>query len=180
MYATTTIGASGAVYGVLLAYALYFPIRTILFMFIFPLPAKIFVMMSGAISLYSAMGGGGGVAHTAHLGGLVAFFFSSRRRHTRWNCDWSSDVCSSDLIRRRASSTGRRAMRRDTPDLSLRGRRASRPPMPQCRPRRRRRRNWTARISRWRPRRRPSPRSRRSEERRVGKEGRSRWWTEHG
>src|SRR6516164_2696967 len=28
---------------------------------------------------------------------LVSFFFSSRRRHTRWNCDWSSDVCSSDL-----------------------------------------------------------------------------------
>src|SRR5689334_18235857 len=27
------------------------------------------------------------------------FFFSSRRRHTRWNCDWSSDVCSSDLMR---------------------------------------------------------------------------------
>src|SRR5689334_24765447 len=25
------------------------------------------------------------------------FFFSSRRRHTRWHCDWSSDVCSSDL-----------------------------------------------------------------------------------
>src|SRR5438309_8060802 len=29
---------------------------------------------------------------------LIFFFFSSRRRHTRWNCDWSSDVCSSDLI----------------------------------------------------------------------------------
>src|SRR6266481_7825885 len=29
------------------------------------------------------------------------FFFSSRRRHTRWNCDWSSDVCSSDLGRER-------------------------------------------------------------------------------
>src|SRR6266568_91816 len=29
---------------------------------------------------------------------LVFFFFSSRRRHTRWNCDWSSDVCSSDLL----------------------------------------------------------------------------------
>src|SRR6516164_11306300 len=26
------------------------------------------------------------------------FFFSSRRRHTRWNCDWGSDVCSSDLF----------------------------------------------------------------------------------
>src|SRR5438309_7120214 len=29
---------------------------------------------------------------------IFLFFFSSRRRHTRWNCDWSSDVCSSDLI----------------------------------------------------------------------------------
>src|SRR5689334_24677333 len=28
---------------------------------------------------------------------MLFFFFSSRRRHTRWNCDWSSDVCSSDL-----------------------------------------------------------------------------------
>src|SRR5689334_23941072 len=32
------------------------------------------------------------------------FFFSSRRRHTRWNCDWSSDVCSSDLVRPTAKS----------------------------------------------------------------------------
>src|SRR6516164_372889 len=30
---------------------------------------------------------------------IFFFFFSSRRRHTRWNCDWSSDVCSSDLAR---------------------------------------------------------------------------------
>src|SRR2546430_5461050 len=29
---------------------------------------------------------------------FVVFFFSSRRRHTRFDCDWSSDVCSSDLI----------------------------------------------------------------------------------
>src|SRR5689334_23739951 len=29
---------------------------------------------------------------------FFCFFFSSRRRHTRWNCDWSSDVCSSDLL----------------------------------------------------------------------------------
>src|SRR2546430_17372060 len=32
--------------------------------------------------------------------GLIAFLFSSRRRHTRFDCDWSSDVCSSDLWRR--------------------------------------------------------------------------------
>src|SRR3989475_3634721 len=29
---------------------------------------------------------------------MVLFFFSSRRRHTRFDCDWSSDVCSSDLV----------------------------------------------------------------------------------
>src|SRR5689334_24066262 len=32
-----------------------------------------------------------------HVSFMFFFFFSSRRRHTRWNCDWSSDVCSSDL-----------------------------------------------------------------------------------
>src|SRR5260370_7186903 len=31
------------------------------------------------------------------LSGVLVFFFSSRRRHTRFKCDWSSDVCSSDL-----------------------------------------------------------------------------------
>src|SRR5689334_25147823 len=38
------------------------------------------------------------------------FVFSSRRRHTRWNCDWSSDVCSSDLLgeRSRNAARGRR------------------------------------------------------------------------
>src|SRR2546430_4311929 len=34
----------------------------------------------------------------AESGADVFFFFSSRRRHTRFDCDWSSDVCSSDLI----------------------------------------------------------------------------------
>src|SRR6266481_8100487 len=37
---------------------------------------------------------------------LVFFFFSSRRRHTRWNCDWSSDVCSSDLHMESSSFSG--------------------------------------------------------------------------
>src|SRR2546430_6070761 len=34
------------------------------------------------------------------------FFFSSRRRHTRFDCDWSSDVCSSDLRRRERGRAG--------------------------------------------------------------------------
>ena len=71
LYGQITIGASGAIYGLLLAYGLYFPHRTIFFI-VFPLPARVFVTILGAIAFVSSMGGpGGGVAHTAHLGGLV-------------------------------------------------------------------------------------------------------------
>src|SRR2546430_12358911 len=38
-------------------------------------------------------------SHASHVLFLF-FFFSSRRRHTRFDCDWSSDVCSSDLVQR--------------------------------------------------------------------------------
>src|SRR5256886_9350357 len=38
---------------------------------------------------------------------IVFFFFSSRRRHTRFDCDWSSDVCSSDLSARRVADSNR-------------------------------------------------------------------------
>ncbi len=65
------IGASGAIYGLLLAYAMYFPDRPILMMMLFPIPAKYFVMIIGAISLYSSLGMSGGVAHATHLGGLA-------------------------------------------------------------------------------------------------------------
>lgn len=70
----STIGASGAIFGVLLAYALYFPTRPILVFFMFPVPAKYFVMIYGGLELLYAMGGGGGVAHTAHLGGLATAY----------------------------------------------------------------------------------------------------------
>ena len=57
----------------MLAYALYFPNRPILLYFIFPIPAKYFVAIMGGISLLSSMSGpGGGIAHTTHLGGMVA------------------------------------------------------------------------------------------------------------
>ncbi len=75
LYYSLTIGASGAVYGVLLAYARYFPHRPIYLYFVFPIPAKYFVIIIGAISLLSSMNGpGGGVAHTTHLGGLIAAY----------------------------------------------------------------------------------------------------------
>ena len=73
VYSAVTIGASGAIYGLLLAYGLYFPRRPIYMYFVFPIPAKYFVILMGAIAFLSSISdAGGGVAHTAHLGGLVA------------------------------------------------------------------------------------------------------------
>jgi len=70
------IGASGAIYGILLAFAWLFPNRPILIYFLFPIPAKYFVIIFGLIELLSSMEGtGGGVAHLTHLGGLVFGFF---------------------------------------------------------------------------------------------------------
>jgi membrane associated rhomboid family serine protease len=71
VYGSTVIGASGAIYGLLLAYALYFPNRPIYMYFLFPIPAKHFVLILGLIALYSSVGTTGGVANATHLGGLV-------------------------------------------------------------------------------------------------------------
>ena len=72
--------ASGAIYGILLAFGMIFPEERI---FIFPLPvpikAKYFVIGYAAIELFSAMmTSGDGVAHVAHLGGMVFGFFMIR------------------------------------------------------------------------------------------------------
>src|SRR5207249_9653524 len=89
-----------------------------------------------------------GVEHNAFLtnGGLMSlgFFFSSRRRHTRSKRDWSSDVCSSDLLY----------------DFVSQGLQRS-----KCNSRTKKAAGYSA-WNRWN----------RSEERRVGKEWKIRWW----
>src|SRR5205814_7994206 len=84
-----------------------------------------------------------------HRGDRICFFFSSRRRHTRCLSDWSSDVCSSDLLLHHwyAASLGLQnsAQKGQHPSQAL----------------------WLALAS--------GAYARRSEERRVGKECRSRW-----
>jgi membrane associated rhomboid family serine protease len=71
---SNVIGASGAIYGLLLAYAMYFPDRPIYMYLLFPIPAKIFVLIMGAIALYSSMSEAGGVANATHLGGLLVAY----------------------------------------------------------------------------------------------------------
>jgi membrane associated rhomboid family serine protease len=75
-YRAVTIGASGALYGLLLAFALYYPNRPILMFMLFPIPAKYFVIIIGAISFLSSTSGGAPtVAHAAHLGGMIFGYF---------------------------------------------------------------------------------------------------------
>jgi|SRR5436309_7897685 len=80
---SNVIGASGAIYGLLLAYALYFPDRPIYMYFVFPIPAKVFVAIIGAIALLSSLSDASGVANATHLGGLLVayLFLKSARVH---------------------------------------------------------------------------------------------------
>jgi membrane associated rhomboid family serine protease len=66
------VGASGAIYGILLAYGLLFPNRVVYLYMLFPVKVKWMVMIMGAIAFLSSIGGGdSGVAHVAHLGGMI-------------------------------------------------------------------------------------------------------------
>ena len=78
--AWTTIGASGAVYAVILAFGMSFPNeRLFIIPFPFPIKAKWFVLFYVAIEFFSALGSSGdGVAHTAHLGGMLFGFLMIR------------------------------------------------------------------------------------------------------
>lgn len=68
-----TIGASGGIFGVLLAYAMYFPNRTIMLLIPpIPMPAWLFVLLYGLLELFFGVTGTeAGVAHFAHLGGMA-------------------------------------------------------------------------------------------------------------
>jgi len=87
MYYGSTVGASGAIFGLLLAYGLYFPERRIYLYFLFPIPAKYFVMIFGGVALLSSVSGGGGnLAHFTHLGGLVVgYVYLKSRRLARFS-----------------------------------------------------------------------------------------------
>jgi membrane associated rhomboid family serine protease len=66
-----TIGSSGAIFGILMAYAILYPTRTILFSFLIPIQVKYFVMIIGAIAFLSSFQVNNGVSEFAHLGGLL-------------------------------------------------------------------------------------------------------------
>ena len=89
----TTIGASGAIYGILAAFGILFPNRIIIFI-IFPIPAKWFVLGLGVMAFLSSFTESNGVANVAHLGGMLCGLLylkggslvpSLKYRYDRWH-----------------------------------------------------------------------------------------------
>jgi len=80
-----TVGASGGVFGLLMAFGMYFPQRRIMLLFpLIPLPAWLFVTLYGALELYLGITGtAAGVAHFAHLGGMLGGYLMIRQRRGR-------------------------------------------------------------------------------------------------
>jgi membrane associated rhomboid family serine protease len=91
---TPTVGASGAIYGILLAFGLLYPNQPIFIWFVLPVPARVFVLIFGALAFLSALEGpGSGVSHISHLGGMIFGLAYLRggwlyyRARNAWN-DW--------------------------------------------------------------------------------------------
>jgi len=87
------LGASGAIYGLLIAFGMLFPNQTVLMSFLFPIKAKYMVMIFGAIAFMSSFQTGSTVSNLAHLGGMLFGFvymktqFGARKRVTA-GFDW--------------------------------------------------------------------------------------------
>jgi membrane associated rhomboid family serine protease len=81
-----TVGASGGVYGLLLAFAIYFPHRRVMLLFPpIPLPARVFVFGFAALELFFGVTGTAqGVAHFAHLGGMIGGWLMIQYRRRRF------------------------------------------------------------------------------------------------
>ncbi len=80
-----TLGASGGVFGLLLAFALLFPTRRVLVFFVVPMQARWFALLYGLIELFQGVWGlQSGVAHFAHLGGMLGAWLTMLAwRHDR-------------------------------------------------------------------------------------------------
>lgn len=80
------IGASGAVFGVMLAFAVFWPHEPIMLWAIVPVPARVLVIIMAVLSLYSGLSGAGaGIAHFAHLGGFLGGYLYLRvHRRREW------------------------------------------------------------------------------------------------
>ncbi len=84
-----TIGASGAIYAILLGYGMTWPDREVLIYFLFPIKMKYLVLIFGLIEFFgtlsSAAGQGGNISHIGHLGGIISGFILLTLQKKRGN-----------------------------------------------------------------------------------------------
>ena len=100
-----TIGASGAVFGLLLAFGMLFPDAVLLVFFFIPMRAKNLVILYGLLELYMQINSGGqsSVSHLGHLGGLafgLIYFFAARRKGIEFKAKKIKAVVQNELNRR--------------------------------------------------------------------------------
>lgn len=121
-----TVGSSGAIYGLLMAYGLMFPEQTILFSFLIPIKSKYFVMIIGGIiflqSYMVTLGGsrGSSIAVLAHLGGLVTGYLLLRGRRLRAQLVHPLDVSYKQWKLRRAKKKFEVYLRKNSSDRDRR------------------------------------------------------------
>ncbi len=102
------VGASGAVYGILLAYGLIFPNRYVYLYFFIPVRVKYFVIFIGALAFFSSIGAGSsGVSHLTHLSGML-IGFGYLKSNVRLNALKSIVLQQKDGIRHRIIKKKRR------------------------------------------------------------------------
>jgi membrane associated rhomboid family serine protease len=89
-YGDLTVGASGAILGLLMAFGVLYPNQRILMDFLFPIRAKYLVMIYVVVELWASFGPNTGISSVAHLGGmLVGFVYLKAGRSFRFP-DWRS------------------------------------------------------------------------------------------
>jgi len=119
----TTIGASGAVYAIILAFGMTFPNeRLFIIPFPFPIKAKWFVLGYVAIEFFSALGSSGdGVAHTAHLGGMLFGYLMIRywNRHPSSGFDRSRGQQFFENLKRNFEQRQQNSQQRHNADMHV-------------------------------------------------------------
>jgi hypothetical protein len=106
-----TVGASGAIFGILVAYGMYFPNRQILLWFVFPMSARTLVIMFAVLELVMGIQNPhGGIARFAHLGGMLVGFLYLKRNMLIWK--------SKQLMAGRSAPTGNRRPSHREPVIS--------------------------------------------------------------